>query len=106
RDLSGVLRAEFPLRPQAREVAELLLGPPLRVPGEAQKELDWELHRLEVADVGDPDAVGAVGFRQRHLLPDFRDRIGVDPLVVARTADVIEVVVDAGSARTLALLGG
>ena len=95
--------------------AELLLGPLARVrrqafgrdarriPRVVEEELDRELHRLEVADVDDPDPVGARLVREVHLLPDARDLVRVDPLVVARPADVVEVVVDAVAARPLAI---
>ena len=42
--------------------------------------------------------------RQIHLFPDFGKRIGVDPFVIARPADVIEVVVNARAAAARALL--
>ena len=48
-----------------------------------------------------PDAVGAVFFGEAHLFPDGRDRDGVDPLVVPRPPDVVEVIIDAGTAGTL-----
>ena len=40
-----------------------------------------------------------------HLFPDLRNRIRVNPLIVARTADVIEVIIDARAATALALFG-
>ena len=48
--------------------------------------------------------VGAVARREVHLLPDLGQRHRVEPLVVARAADVVEVVVDAGAAGAFALL--
>ena len=41
-----------------------------------------------------------------QLLPDARDGIRVDPLVVARTADVVEVIVDAEPARPVSVRRG
>ena len=77
----------------------------MRIPGEGQEELDGELHRLQVADIHDPDAVGAVFVGEVHLLPDLGDGNGVEPLVGARIADVVEVVVDARAAGALAFVG-
>ncbi len=59
-----------------------------------------------MADVDDPDAVGAVLFGEGHLIPDFWEGAGVDPLVGARAAVVIEVVIDAGAAGAFAFFGG
>src|SRR5208283_6020744 len=39
-----------------------------------------------------------------HLLPDLGDGNGVEPLVGARIADIIEVVVNSGAAGALALV--
>src|SRR5690606_39165578 len=52
-------------------------------------------------DVDHPDPLHAVRPGQPHLLPRAFDLGGVEPLVVARTADVIEVVVDAVTAGAL-----
>ena len=44
------------LRPLARVFRQALRGPRARIPGVVEEERDRELHRLEVADVHDPDA--------------------------------------------------
>ena len=96
--------AKLPLGPQLREFAGLLFSPPLRVAAESQEVLGGELDRLQVAHVDHPDPVGAILQRQVHLLPDFRNRIGVDPLVVTRAAHVVEMVVDPRPAGALAFV--
>src|SRR5208283_2689041 len=103
-DLGCVLWPEFAFGPQARVLGDHFFRPAVRVPGEGDKELDRELHRLQVADVHDPDAVGAVFVSEVHLLPDLGDGNGVEPLVGARIADIIEVVVNSGAAGALALV--
>ena len=98
-----MLRSELARRPEPGELAGVLVGPAVRVPGEAQEILERELVALEVADVDDPDAVGAVLLRERQLLPELRDRAGVEPLVAARPPVVVEVIVHARATRTLPL---
>lgn len=55
-DFGGVLRTEFACGLELAKLPELFVRPTRRRPSVAQEEL----HRLEVADVDDPDAVGAV----------------------------------------------
>ncbi len=105
-DLGGMGRTEFALRPGPRVLSDPLLGPAGRVPRQGQKELDGKLHRLQIAHVDHPDAIRVVLPSEVHLLPDFGDRHRVEPFVVAWSADVIEVIVDARPAGTLPLLRG
>jgi len=102
-DLGGVGRAELPRGPLLGELADAFIRPLRGGPSVGEEILDGELHRLEVADVDDPDARGVVLPGKVHLLPYFREWIGVEPLVVSRAADVVEVVVDAGAAGACAL---
>ena len=97
-DFCGVLGAEGAGRPGLAEVRGVFRCEQFGVPGHGHEEVDREFHRLQITDVCDPDSRGAVAVREVHLLPDFGDRDGVEPFIVSRTADVIEVVVDAGAA--------
>ena len=102
-DLGGVLGAELARGPAPRPRADVVLAEGRRVPRQAQEEFDRHLQRLEVADVGDPDLVGAVRVRQVHLFPDFRQWIAVEPLVRERPAIHVHVKIDAGAAGAGAL---
>jgi hypothetical protein len=53
----------------------------------------------------DPETVGRGLQGVRHLLVRLLDRRRLDPLVVAGVADVVDVVVDASTAGTVALRG-
>jgi len=55
---------------------------------------DGKFQALEVPDVDDPDPIRAVLLGKRKLFPHFRNRVGVDPFVIARSADVVEMIVD------------
>ena len=90
--------------------SKLLVGPALRVsgyavgrngggvPGVVEKKGNRQFHGLQVAHVHHPNLVGTVVVGQVHLLPDARQRVCVQPLVVAWSAHVVEVVVDAVAA--------
>src|SRR5262249_37028713 len=97
--------AEFALGPKARVFRDFLLRPSVRLPSESQEEFNWEFQRLEVADIHNPDSVRTVTISHVHLLPDFDDRRGVEPFVIARAAHVIKMIVDPCAARTFALFG-
>lgn len=104
-DLLGVVGAELAAGPGREPLARVVDGPPVRVVGEVEVVAQGHLERLEVADVDDPDAVGAARLGQLQLLGRLLELDGVDPLVVARVADVVEVVVDARAALALRLVG-
>ena len=106
RDRIGVLRSELLRGPPSRERADLVCRPRVRVPGVTQEERDRKLHGLDVAHVDDPDPVHPEPVGEMHLLPHPRNRVGVDPLVVARAAHVVEVVVDAIPAGPLGRAAG
>ena len=96
RDVWACCRTELARRPQPRVFIDVLSFVQRFVShARLRKYLRRELVALEVADVDDPDAIGAVLLRQAHLLPDLGDGARVDPLVAARAAVIIEVVVDA-----------
>ena len=92
-------RAELLHRPAHRERLHRRLGHRVRVPCHREEEGGGIFHRLQVADVDDPQPVRAVLPGEVHLLPHARHRIGVEPLVVAGVADIIEMVIDAVPAR-------
>ena len=54
--------------------------------------------RLEISHVGDPDIFYSAVIGEGHLLPGLLQLNGIDPLVVARITDVVEVVVHSGTA--------
>ncbi len=97
--------AELARRPEFGEFSEMILVPALWGAGQREKELDGELHRFEVAHVDDPEAVGAIVESEAHLLLNFRNRVGIDPFVGTRAADIVEVVVDSRAAGALAFFG-
>ena len=72
----------------------------------SEEEFYWKLHGFKVPDIDDPDTGCAVMQREVHLLPDLGNGIGIEPLIGAWAADIVEVVIDAGTAGTLALARG
>src|SRR6266404_6271585 len=90
-----MLRPELTLCPEPRVVPDSLLRPSLGRPGESQEEFHGKFHRLQVANVHNPYRVRAIMVRQVHLFPDLAYRIGVEPFVIPRPADIIEMVIDA-----------
>ncbi|MNJ39861.1 hypothetical protein D3C77_347430 [compost metagenome] len=76
------------------------------IPGHAQKIFHREFQRLQIADIHDPNAVGAVFIGFVHLLPNLWNRYGVDPFIGTRAPDVIKVVIDARSPGTFTFLWG
>ena len=97
RNFFGMLRSEFPRRPQFRELIQVVLVPALWRACIAQKELDRKLDRLAVANVHYPHPVRAVLQRQIHLLLNLRNRNRVQPLIRTRAADIVKVVIDSRS---------
>lgn len=76
-----------------------------RVPGHIEEEGYRVFHRLEVADIENPQAVDTVVIGQAHLLAEILRRGDVEPLGVARSADIVDVVIHSPASRVLALLG-
>ena len=95
-----MFRSKLALGPLLCVVVQPLRGPAFRIPGEAQEELRRELHRFKIAHVNDPNAVGAVAIGQIHLLLDFCDGDSVQPFVGTRAANIIEVIIHTGAARS------
>jgi len=104
-DGRGVLLAEL-LRGPARVVAGQVVGADgLGIPGEVEEEAHGKLHRLDVADVDDPQVAHAGLVGERHLLPDALDLADVEPSVGDGGADVVDVVIHAVAAGTFQVLG-
>ena len=61
RNFRRMFRTKFALGPEFCEFLKVILAPSFGIPSEIEKELDWELHRLQIAYVYDPDAVRPVG---------------------------------------------
>ena len=97
-DVLRVLRPELLGRPGRRIAFDPCQVGRVRVPGLVEEGADRQFHRLDVADIDDPQPLHAVRPRQPHLFPAALDLGGVEPLVVARAADVVEVVVHAVAA--------
>ena len=91
----GLCRTERRLRPSLRIFGQRLRRHRGRAPGLGHEEAQRELQRLDVAHVDDPQLARAALPGQVHLLPGLLDLRGVDPLVVARPTDIVEVVVHA-----------
>ena len=70
------------------------------------KILHGKLVAFEVADVDNPNPVRTVLFGQGHLIPNFCDRAAIKPLITARPAVVIEVIIDSRAAAVLEFPGG
>ncbi len=102
----GVLRPKLLRGPLPRIIAQLLHRERLWVPGIVEEEARGVLHRLQIPNVDDPDPICPVLIGDPHLLPRALDLVGVEPLVTAWAADVIEVVVDAIAASTFRSYGG
>src|SRR5690606_23322247 len=85
---------------------QTLLGPALRIPGHAQEKFYGEFHGLEIAHIGNPDFGGVILIGEVHLFPDLGDGHSVDPAVGAGATHIIEVIIDTGTAGTLALFDG
>src|SRR5580704_10782499 len=81
----------------------MVLTPSLWRMRHAKEELDRKLHRLQITDVDDPDAVCAILQGKIHLLPHLGDRVSIQPLVGARAANIVEVIVDTCAAGTFSL---
>ena len=105
-DLDRVRGTELTFRPPASVVGDFVLAQCSGIPRHAQEKFDWQFERLEVADVDDPQAGRAVLGGEGHLFGDFRERIGVDPLVSKRSAVHVDMVVNAEAAAELGLAEG
>src|SRR5579871_6161136 len=81
-------------------------GSSARIPSHVQEEFDGKFHGLQIAHVHDPEAGRSVFVGEVHLLPDFGDWNGVEPLIRARPAYIVEVVIDTGSAAAVASVVG
>src|SRR5437764_30255 len=99
-------RAKFARRPCLGKLAKILARPAVRIPREAEEELRRQLVALEVADVHDPNPIGAVALGERHLVPDLRQRARIEPLIAPGPAVIVEVVIDARAAASLTLFRG
>ena len=76
----------------------------LRPAGHREEEVDGIFHRLEVADIEHPESVHAICVCKLELLPHVLYGSDVQPLGVAGSADVIDVVVDAPASLAAAFL--
>ena len=99
-------RSEFARSPKPRVFIDVVVGPSVGVPRQIQKILGRQFVSFEVTDIDDPDAIGAVLFGETHLIPDLCDRARVHPLIAARAAVVIEVIVDSRAAGTFPFFRG
>ena len=99
------LGAELTLGPEPGELGEIAVGPSSAVPAELHEIFEGKFVSFEMADVDDPNAVGAVFPGKRQLVPNLGNGAGVDPLIAARAAVVIEMIIDAGAAGAFAFLG-
>src|SRR5277367_4433294 len=77
----------------------------MNIPPEFEPEIHADFAGFDVADVDDPDSVGAVVVGFGHLLPDQPRRRGVEPGVGTGAAKVTDMVVDAGGAGALLFVG-
>ena len=75
------------------------------IPRHVHKQLDGIFHRLQIADVEDPQFLDAAEVGQLQLLPHVLYGGDVDPLRVAGGTDVVHVVVESPSALALLFLG-
>ena len=73
----------------------------LGIPCHVQEEGDRIFHRLQVSYIHYPESVHSVFVCEVHLLPYAWYRIDVHPLGVARSANIVEVVVHSIAALPL-----
>ena len=74
----------------------------LGIPSHIQEECDWIFHRLEIADIYNPEFLNTVIISQIKLLPRSRNRVGVNPFCVSRSTHIVKMIVH--SVATLARL--
>ena len=100
----GILAPEFPRRPLPRKFPHPFRRPAFRRPGQVEKKFRRQRHMLQMSHIDNPDSVRAILVRQIHLLPNFRQRTGIHPFVIARIAHVIEMVINPRAPRPTALI--
>ena len=98
RGLVGLVVAECRRAERARVIREVVHRDRFGIPRHREEQVDGIFHRLEVADVQDPDLVHAVGPGELELLPHVLDGRDIQPLGVPRGAHVVHVVVQAPAA--------
>ena len=59
---------------------------------------------LEISNIRNPDPVYSAVVSKSHLLPGLLELDGIDPLVVARVAHVVKVVINTSPSRARGLV--
>ena len=75
-----------------------------RIPSHIHKHCDGIFHRLEVAHIENPHAVETIIRCESQLLPHILGRCNIQPLRVARSANIVHMIVESPATRMLALL--
>ena len=103
--LAGLRAAHVAAEEAGGVVGHRLLGVLLGVPCHVHKQLYGVFHGLEVAHVENPHALYAEVVGQLQLLKHLLRLRDVEPLRVARSTDIVYMVVESPSTGVLTLLG-
>ena len=96
--MSLILAKELSTESQGM-VSDVIGAELTRIPGHIHKHRDRIFHRLEVADIKNPHAVEAIIGCESQLLPHILGRCNIQPLRVARSAHIVNMIIETPATR-------